>query len=89
MAAADIGELGGEGVDGDALHGAGLPLEGVHGEERPAADHGPAGDVGVGLHDLLDFGGGVLRRLLVVIDVANGDAGILGGFLLHAANPGL
>ena len=39
VAAADVGELRGESVDGDALDGAGLPLEGVLGEQRPATLH--------------------------------------------------
>ena len=76
VAAANVGELGGEGIDGDALHGAGLPLEGVVGKEWPATDHGPAGDIGIGLHDLLNFGGGILGGFFMIINIADRDAGI-------------
>ena len=76
MTAANVGELGGEGIDGDALHGAGLPLEGVVGKEWPATDHGPAGDIGIGLHDLLNFGGGILGGFFMIINIADRDAGI-------------
>ena len=76
VAAANVGELGGEGINRDALHGAGLPLEGVVGKKWPATNHGPAGDIGVGLHHLLNFGGGILGGFFMIINIADRDAGI-------------
>src|SRR6266545_7143370 len=86
VTAAQVGELGGQGIDRNTFHGAGLPFQCVVGKQRPAADHRPTGDIGVGLHDLLDLGGGVLGRFLVVIGVADGDARILFRDVFHALN---
>jgi len=65
VAAAHVAELLRERVDRRTLHRAGRPFQRVVGEQRPAAEQAPAGDVGVGLHHLLDLRDGVLRRLFV------------------------
>src|SRR5205814_918454 len=73
-------------VHRNAFHGAGLPFQGIVGEQRPTPNHRPTGDVGIGLHDLLDLGGRVLWRLLVVVNVADGDARVFLRGVLHALN---
>ena len=78
MAVFEVGEAGGEGVDGDAFDGAGLPFEGVAGEEGPAADEAPALDFGVGVLFTLDGGGGFFGGLFVVDDVDEFDVRVLG-----------
>ena len=87
LALADILEGKGQGVHGDDLGVLVDAVQGVVGVEGPAADEGPAGDVGVGGLDLLHacggFGGGFGAE---VVDILDGDAGELGGGLLHAAD---
>src|SRR5207247_6249548 len=86
VATAEIGQLRRQGVHRNAFHGAGLPFQGIVGEQRPTPNHRPTGDVGIGLHDLLDLGGRVLWRLLVVVNVADGDARVFLRGVLHALN---
>ena len=45
VTALQVGKLRGQGIDGHAFDGAGRPFQCVVGEERPASDHRPTGDV--------------------------------------------
>src|ERR1051326_7893894 len=87
VAAAQICQLRRQSVHRDALDGAGRPFERVVGEQRPAADHRPAVYVGIGLHNLLYLGGGVVRRFFMVIGVADRDSWIFPGGTFRALDP--
>ncbi len=89
MSVFEVGELWWEGINGDDFDGAGLPLEGVTGEERPATDHGPALDFGVGGLFALDGGSGFLGGFFVVDGINDGHAGMLGKFIADAFGTGL
>lgn len=87
VTAAEVLEFGGKSVDGNAFYGAWSPFESIISEQRPSAYHGPTGDIGIGLHDLLDARGGILGGLFVVVSLADFDAGKFRGGVLHTLNP--
>ena len=81
----DVRQLGRQRVDGDQLHLLRIQIgEQRLGEQRPAADHRPALDVGIGVVDADDLGGRVLRRLRVIEGPDDLDAVVLGRLGLHA-----
>ena len=68
VAHAHMLELRRQRVHADADDFAGSPRQGSLGHQRPAADHRPAVDFGIGLLHAFDFGVGVLRRFFVIVD---------------------
>ena len=75
----DVGQLGRQRVDRDDLHLLRIEIgEQRLGVQRPAADHRPAADVGIGVVDADDLRRGVLRRLEVIEGADDLDAGVLG-----------
>ena len=55
MSAADIAQFRRQGINRDTLDRAWTPAQRVVGEERPAAEQPPAGDVRIRLHHLFDL----------------------------------
>ena len=84
MAVAQVTELCRKRIDRNNFDGARRELQRVIGEQRPSANHRPAGNFGMRLHHLLYLGRSILRSLFVIVSIQNLDVRILLGFLSRA-----